>query len=280
MSRTWFITGIGSGFGREMTQQLLARGDRVAGTVRDAQAVADLRERHGDALWSATLDMTDLPGIQRVVAQAFEVFGRIDVIVNNAGYGLFGAAEGLSDAQIRHQIDTNLIAPIQVTRAALPGLRAQGGGRILAISSYGGQATHPGASLYHASKWGMEGFFDALSTEVSPFGIGVTIVEPGGARTAFRRAAGRHFGAELEAYRDTPVGALYARLSDPGFVASGDPAKMVSIMIDSVDRTPAPKRIALGRDAYTMIRNALGERLAAVEADRELAHSTDFDAPA
>jgi NAD(P)-dependent dehydrogenase (short-subunit alcohol dehydrogenase family) len=280
MSRTWFITGIGSGFGREMTQQLLARGDRVAGTVRDAQAVAELRERHGDALWSATLDMTDLPGIPRVVAQAFAVFGRIDVIVNNAGYGLFGAAEGLSDAQIRHQIDTNLIAPIQVTRAALPGLRAQGGGRILAISSYGGQATHPGASLYHASKWGMEGFFDALAAEVAPFGIGVTIVEPGGARTAFRRAAGRHFGAEPEAYRDTPVGALRARLADPGFVASGDPAKMVSIMIDSVDRAPAPKRITLGRDAYTMIRNALGERLAAVEADRELAHSTDFDAPA
>ncbi|MBI0331538.1 SDR family oxidoreductase [Burkholderia plantarii] len=276
MSRTWFITGIGSGFGREMAGQLLARGERVAGTLRDAAAVAPLRERYGARLWTATLDLTDTHGIARVVAQAFDAFGRLDVIVNNAGYGLFGVTEGLDDAQVRHQLDTNLVAPIQVTRAALPRLRAQGGGRILAISSYGGQATHAGAALYHASKWGMEGFFDALAAEVAPFGIGVTIVEPGGARTGFRRAAGVHFGAEVAAYRDTPVGALRARLSDPGFVARGDPAKMVELMIASVDETPAPKRIVLGRDAYTMIRNALGERLAAVEAGRELAFSTDL----
>jgi len=276
MSRTWFITGVSSGFGREMAEQLLKRGDRVAGTVRKAESVDDLRAKYGVSFWSALLDVTDVPAIHRVVHKAFAELGRIDVIVNNAGYGLFGPAEGLADEQIHHQIDTNLVGPIQVSRAALPYLRAQGGGRILAISTYGGQATHPGASLYHASKWGLEGFFDSLSAEVAPFNIGVTIIEPGGARTAFRRTAGAQMGTDVDAYKDTPLGALRARLSDPGFVASGDPAKMVEIMIASVDETPAPKRIVLGSDSYMMIQKALSERLANIEAQKEQAFSTDF----
>jgi len=152
MSRTWFITGINSGFGREMTEQLLANGDRVAGTVRKLDSVDDLKARYGDQLSAARLDVTDIAATKQVVARAFADLGKIDVIVNNAGYGLFGPVEGLTGEQIQHQIDTNLVGPIQVTRAALPHLRAQGGGRILALSTYGGQATHPGASLYHASK--------------------------------------------------------------------------------------------------------------------------------
>jgi NAD(P)-dependent dehydrogenase (short-subunit alcohol dehydrogenase family) len=278
MPRTWFITGINSGFGREMTEQLLARGDRVAGTLRKLETVEDLKAKYADLLWIARLDVTDTADVREVVGQAFADLGRIDVIVNNAGYGLFGAAEGLSDDQITHQLNTNLVGPIQVTRAALPHLRAQGGGRILALSTYGGQATHPGASLYHASKWGLEGFFDALAGEIAPFDIGVTIIEPGGARTGFRSTAGACMGEEPEAYKATPVGMIRTILNDPARGPIGDPARMVRIMIDSVEQTPAPKRIVLGTDSFTMIQKALSERLAAVEAQRELAASTDFPA--
>ncbi|MHC1481283.1 SDR family oxidoreductase [Frateuria aurantia] len=274
--RTWFITGISSGFGREMTSQLLTLGDRVFGTLRKSNAVDDLKAQHGDLLQTAELDLTDTPAIHRIVNDAFTALGRIDVIVNNAGYGLFGPAEGLTNEQIRHQIDTNLVGPIQVTRAALPHLRAQGGGRILALSTYGGQATHPGASLYHASKWGLEGFFDSIQGEIASFNIGVTIVEPGGARTEFRSTAGNHLGPDLEAYKGTPIGTIRAILCDPARISNGDPSKMVALMIDSVEQTPAPKRLVLGTDAYTMIQKALSERLAVVEAQKEQASSTDF----
>ncbi len=274
--RTWLITGINSGFGREMAEQLLERGDRVAGTVRKMDAVNDLKAKYGDLLWLAHLDVTDTAAVREVVNKAFADLDRIDVVVNNAGYGLFGAAEGLTDEQIADQIGTNLVGPIQVTRAALPYLRAQGGGRILALSTYGGQATYPGASLYHASKWGMEGFFDSISGEVASFNIGVTIVEPGGARTGFRSTAGARMGAEPDAYKGTPIGMIRTVLEDPARVPNGDPAKMVKIMIESVDQNPAPKRLVLGSDSYTMIQKALSERLAAVEGQKDLAFSTDF----
>ncbi|HQS46944.1 MAG: short-chain dehydrogenase/reductase [Rhizobiales bacterium 24-66-13] len=276
MARTWLITGISSGFGREMAEQLLARGDRIAGTLRKLNAVEDLKAKYGDRLWTAQLDVTDVPAIHDVVSRAFAALGRIDVVVNNAGYGLFGAAEGLTDAQVRHQIDTNLIGPIQVTRAALPHLRAQGGGRVLALSTYGGQATYPGASLYHASKWGLEGFFDSLAGEVAAFNIGVTIVEPGGARTAFRSTASARMGAEPDAYKGTPISMIRSVLDDPKRMPNGDPIKMVRVMIDTVEQEPAPRRIVLGSDSYTMIEKALSERLTSVQTQKELAASTDF----
>jgi NAD(P)-dependent dehydrogenase (short-subunit alcohol dehydrogenase family) len=148
--RTWLITGVNSGFGRHMTEQLLARGDHVVGTVRKMDAMNDLKGRYGDLLWLAYLDVTDTPTIHQVVNKAFADLGRIDVVVNNAGYGLFGAAEELTD----DQINTNLIGSIQVVRAALPRLREQGGGRVIQLSTYPGQTALPGGSLYHASKWG------------------------------------------------------------------------------------------------------------------------------
>ncbi len=138
-SRTWLITGANSGFGREMTEQLLARGERVAGTVRDLASMADLRALHGERLWLAELDLTDTPAIRRVVDQAFKALGSIEVVVSNAGYGLFGAAEEMTDQQIEHQLGTNLLGSIQLLRAALPHLRAQGGGRILQLSTMGGR---------------------------------------------------------------------------------------------------------------------------------------------
>lgn len=275
--RTWFITGISSGFGREMTDQLLARGDRVVGTVRKTDAGAPLQAKYPDRLQVVLLDVTDLQAIKGVVDAAFGKVGRIDVIVNNAGYGLFGAAEEVSDEQIADQLNTNLVGPIYVARAALPHLRAQGGGRIIQLSTYGGQVAGAGGSLYHASKWGIEGFMESLMEEVAPFNIGVTIVEPGGARTGFRFASSK-VGAELDAYKSTPVGAIHTFLKDSTRVANGDPAKMVSLMIDSVDRSPAPKRLVLGPDAYNALVKALTARIADVQAQKELALSTDFSA--
>lgn len=277
--RTWLITGISSGFGRELAEQLLARGERVAGTVRDVAKVADLTRAHGpERLHVATLDLTDTDAIRPVVDGAFAAFGgRIDVVVNNAGYGLFGAAEELSDAQIRHHLDTNLLGAIHVVRAALPHLRAQGGGRILQLSTYGGQATNPGASLYHAGKWGIEGFMESTAKDVAPFGIGVTIVEPGGARTGFR-FGGAQLGTPLAAYDASPA-AMVRGIKDPSHPSLGDPRRMVELMIASVDEQPAPRRLVLGSDAYRIVRTALTERLAELDGQEERAASTDVAPP-
>lgn len=152
MSRTWFITGTSSGFGLHMTEMLLARGDRVAATVRRLDALQALKAEYGESLWIAELDVTDVAAIRRVVQQAFDELGRIDVIVSNAGYGLFGAVEEPTDEQIEHQLNTNILGSIQLIRAALPYLRAQGGGRILQVSSMGGQIAFPGLSYYHTAK--------------------------------------------------------------------------------------------------------------------------------
>ncbi len=272
---TWLITGVNSGFGRHLTEQLLARGDRVAGTVRKIEAMHDLKMQYGERLWLAELDLTDAPAIRRVVDRAFEALGRIDVVVSNAGYGLIGAAEEVTDEQIVHQINTNLLGSIQLVRAILPHLRAQGGGRIMQLSSMGGQATFPGGSLYHATKWGIEGFIDSVAQEVAVFNIGCTLVEPGGARTDFRYRSSR-LGPKIEAYSASPA-SIGRRIIEEGTSLSiGDPARMAAIMIDSAAQNPAPKRIALGSDAYTIMHKQLGERLAALEAQKDLAFSTDF----
>jgi NAD(P)-dependent dehydrogenase (short-subunit alcohol dehydrogenase family) len=184
--RTWFITGVSSGFGRQLTEQLLKRGDLVIGTVRDTKKITDLIERHPQSFHAEVLEMTDPAAIRAVVERSFTQRGRIDVLISNAGYGLFGAAEELTDRQVEHLVATNLVGPIHLIRAALPHLRAQGGGRVIQISSYGGQIAYPGNSLYHASKWGIEGFVESVAQEVASFGIGMTIVEPGGTRTEFR----------------------------------------------------------------------------------------------
>ena len=273
--RTWFVTGVSSGFGRIMTEQLLAKGDRVAGTIRKMDTMGDLKARYDDRLWLAHLDMTDTPAIRKVVEKAFAHLGEINVIVSNAGYGLFGAVEELSDEQILHQLSTNLLGPIHVVRAVLPHLRAQGGGRIIGISTYGGQAAFPGGSLYHASKWGLEGFLDSIAQEVAAFKIGVTIVEPGGARTNFR-FGGAQFGTQMEAYKGTPAAMVHAMIRDTSRLPQGDPLKMVKIIIDTADQNTAPKRIALGSDAYTIMHKSLTERLAALEAQKDVAFSTDI----
>lgn len=276
MAKTWMITGASSGFGRRMTEKLLARGDRVAATVRKPEALDDLKALHGESLRIATLDVTNDEAVRQVVGAAFDAMGRIDVVVSNAGYGLFGAAEEVSDEQIRHQIDTNLIGSIQVIRAALPHMREQGGGRILQVSSEGGQIAYPNFSLYHATKWGIEGFIEAVSQEVAPFGIDFIIAEPGPARTDFGR--GLVAPQPMEAYDATPSGEIRRAIADGTFEAKGDPAKMAQAMIDAAGQNPAPKRLALGAGSYASIRKALTERLAILDAFKDVTISTDVDA--
>ncbi|MFD4902231.1 SDR family oxidoreductase [Streptomyces sp. NPDC058411] len=275
-TRTWFITGVNSGFGRELAEQLLARGDRVAGTVRREGSVDDLRAGYGERFWLGHLDVTDLAQVRKVVDAAFDELGRIDVVVINAGYGLFGAAEEFTDEQVVHQITTNLLGSIQTARAALPHLRAQGGGRIIQLSSVAGLAAHPGASLYHAGKWGVEGFMEALAAEVAPFGIGVTIVEPGGARTSFAGSS-LQLSEPLSAYDDTPAAAMRV-FKDIAVPVPGDPVKVAARIIDSASQEPAPMRLVLGSDCYQGATAALRRRLAQIEPQQADAAGTDADA--
>jgi len=273
-TRTWLITGVNSGFGRQLGEQLLSRGDRVVGTFRALGSVDDLSARWPDTFRAAHLDVTDPAEITAVVDGAWAALGRIDVVVSNAGYGLMGAAEELTDEQVVHQISTNLTGSIRLIRAALPHLRRQGGGRILQVSSVGGQVAWPGGSLYHATKWGVEGFADALAGEVAPFGIGVTIVEPGGARTNFRYGSSV-LADRIEDYDATPAAAIRRILTDGTTQGLGDPALMAAAMITSVEQDPAPRRLVLGSDAYQALDGALTARLADVRTQRESAQATD-----
>jgi NAD(P)-dependent dehydrogenase (short-subunit alcohol dehydrogenase family) len=195
--------------------------------------------------------------------------------VSNAGYALFGAGEELGDAQIDQQIATNLTGSIQVIRAALPHLRAQGGGRILQVSSEGGQIAYPNFSLYHAPKWGLEGFVEAVAQEVAPFQISMTLIEPGPARTGFGAAL---VSAEpLPVYDDTPAGSVRRGIIDGSFAIRGDAVKMARAMLACVEQTPAPRRLVLGATAYTQIRAALQARLAELDGQKETALSADVD---
>ena len=271
--KTWLITGASSGLGRIMTEKLLGRGDRVIGTARRTDALSDLSAAHGELLHVAALDLTDTPAIRTTINDAFMRFGRIDVIVSNAGYGLFGAAEELSDAQIDRQLATNLTGSIQLIRASLPHLRAQGGGRILQVSSEGGQVAYPGFSLYHASKWGIEGFIEAVAQEVAPLGIDFVIAEPGPTGTNFAAALDR--ANPLEAYERTPAGAFRQMIASGTFEVRGDAANTVDAMIAAADAKHPPFRLALGSTAYEHIRAALAKRLEVLEAQRTVTFSAD-----
>jgi NAD(P)-dependent dehydrogenase (short-subunit alcohol dehydrogenase family) len=273
--RNWFITGTSSGIGRELAEAALTRGDSVTATVRKPDALAALKVRYGERLEVVVLDVTDTDAVRAVVDDAFAAMGRIDVVVNNAGYGLFGAAEEVSDAQIRQQIDTNVIGSIQVVRAALPHLRAQGGGRILQVSSEGGQVAYPNFSLYHASKWAIEGFIESVAQEVASFGIQFTIIEPGPTRTNF--GAGLVSPPPMAAYENTAAGDVRRAVASGAFRLTGDAAKMARAMVDSLELATAPRRLAMGSSSYASIGNALRGRLADLEAHKAVTFATDVD---
>lgn len=275
MNHTWLITGSSSGIGRALVEQLLARGDRVAATLRRPEALTELQERYGKQLWLAQLDVDDAHAIRDVFRQAFAELGRIDVVVSNAGYALFGAAEEVSDEQIEQQLQTNLIGSIQVIRACLPHLRAQGSGRVLQVSSEGGQLAYPNFSLYHASKWGIEGFVEGVRQEVAAFGIEFTLVEPGPTRTNF--AAALVSPPPMAEYEHTPAGDVRRAVLSGAFALTGDPEKMAARMIAVANESPAPKRLLLGSDAYERVHGALTQRLSELEQQEAVARSTDVD---
>lgn len=270
--KNWFITGASSGLGFGMTAKLLERGDHVVATARRTQALAALQARHPDQLRVIGLDLTDTPALRHEVDKAF-ANARIDVVVSSAGYGLFGAAEELSDAQIDRQIATNLTASIQLIRAVIPHLREQGGGRILQVSSEGGQIAYPNFSLYHATKWGIEGFVEAVAQEVAPFDIVFTIIEPGPTETGFGAALDR--APETAVYEDTPAGAVRRAVADGSFVLTGDADRTVDAMIAAGDTETPTRRVTLTSTAFDNIERELGKRLAELRQQRDLAYAAD-----
>jgi NAD(P)-dependent dehydrogenase (short-subunit alcohol dehydrogenase family) len=271
MSYTWFITGASRGLGRELTEQVLARGDRVAATLRTPSQLDELVGVTGDRLWVRQLDVTDTVRMGRVVEEAFTDHERIDVVVSNAGFGVFGAAEDLTNDQVEQMIATNLTAAIHLARLVVPYLRRQGGGRLLQVSSMGGHIAFPAFSLYHATKWGIEGFYEALAPEVAPFGIHTILVEPGMIRTSFYEAATRV--PVSEPYQGGPAD----RTPIPLAQMPGSQTRVVAAIIEAALSENPPRRLLLGSDAYGLVTAALNQRLAIFERQRAVAFSTDID---
>lgn len=242
-NRTWFITGTSRGFGREWAIAALRRGDRVAGTARDPSTLDELAQEHTDSLLPMELDVTDREAVFEAVRRAHEHFGRLDIVVNNAGYGQFGMVEELSEPEARDQIETNLFGALWVTQAALPFLRAQGSGHFLQVSSIGGISAFPGIGMYHASKWALEGISQSLAQEVKGFGIYVTLIEPGGFSTDWGGSSAKHAKAH-DAYAEMHEASERRRESGAG--SSGDPTASAEAVMRIVDAEDPPLRVFFG----------------------------------
>jgi NAD(P)-dependent dehydrogenase (short-subunit alcohol dehydrogenase family) len=241
--KTWFITGASRGFGREWTIAALERGDQVAATARDTSTLDDLVQKYGDSILPIALDVNDRGADFAAVAQAHQAFGRLDIVVNNAGYGHFGFIEEITEEEARAQIETNLFGALWVTQAALPFLREQGSGHIIQVSSIGGISAFPIVGIYHASKWGLEGFSQALAQEVADFGIHVTLVEPGGFSTDWAGSSASR-SEELPAYdeiRDKTMQLRAQRNATPG-----DPVASAAAILEVVDADEPPLRVFFG----------------------------------
>ncbi len=245
------------------------------GTVRTVKDdIKKLVQQYPETLDVQHLDVTNVDEIRQVVDTAVKNHGKIDVLINNAGYGLFGAAEELSDKDINLILATDLTGSIQMIRAVIPYMRKQGGGRIIQISSYGGQVAYPGNSMYHAAKFGIEGFCESVAQEVASFNIGVSIIEPGGARTEFRYGSA-HVANLMPEYDGTPTHAFLKMLDPANGLAPGDPDKMASRIIETVDQTPAPLHVVLGSQALQATIDRLTARLNEYKGETDLAASTD-----
>ena len=254
--KVWFITGTSKGFGRVWAEAALARGDQVAATARDIKSLAPLVQRFGDQVAALALDVTDKGAVHAAIAAANARFGRLDVIVNNAGYGLFGAIEEISEAQARAQIETNLFGALWVTQAALPIMRAQGSGHIIQVSSIGGVNAFPTVGLYHASKWALEGFSQSLAAEVAPFGIKVTLIEPGGFATDWGGASAQR-AQQLSAYDDARAKIAAVRSRN----VPGDPDATGPAILKVVDAPEPPLRIFFGSSGLPMTRAEYARRI-------------------
>lgn len=276
--RVWFITGSSKGLGWHFADAALKAGDRVVATARDPSALHSLVDQHGDQVFPFPLDVTDRSAIRAAVDAAIERFGHLDIVVNNAGYVLFGAIEEVTDAQIRRQMDTNFFGALDVTRAVIPHLRAQRSGHIVQISSVAGAIAVGRRALYTASKWALEGLSEALALELEPFNVKVTIVEPGSFETHVDNA-GTDLAEGLPAYceafgpleRGLPLGHPERQRH------VGDPSKAAAALLTIVGRQDPPLRVAFGNKAYDRVTRTLASRLDAIAKWEALSRSTDYD---
>jgi NAD(P)-dependent dehydrogenase (short-subunit alcohol dehydrogenase family) len=272
MTQTWLITGSSRGLGRALAEAVLAAGHNVVATARDPEQVRDLVDAHPGRARAVALDVTDRAAAAAAVQATVEAFGRLDVLVNNAGYANVNSIEDFAEEDFRAQLETNLWGVINVTRAALPVLREQGAGHVIQISSVGGRVSTPGIGPYQTAKWAVEGFSGVLAKEVAPLGIKVTIIEPGGFRTDWAGASMTVHDLR-DAYEPT-VGAMNRYRE--GAVANGDPAKAAQAILTIASVPEPPLRLLLGSDAFQVARAADEEKIASDDAWKDLTLSTDY----
>lgn len=267
--KIWFITGASRGFGRIWAEDALKRGDKVVATARKLADVAPLADAFGDAVLPLALDVTNRDQVAEVIAKAHAHFGRLDIVLNNAGYALIGAIEEASDAEVRAEFDTNVFGPLSVIQAALPLLRAQGSGHIIGVSSVQGVAAGPITGFYNASKWAFEALHDALSKEVAPFGIKVTLLEPNAYATDFSSQSSMKLTTGIDAYAETRA-QVFAGGASTKF---GDPAATSASLFKVVDSEQPPLRFFLGSEGLPVARAAYADRLAVWEAWEDVSNA-------
>ncbi|WP_010188575.1 oxidoreductase [Sphingomonas sp. PAMC 26605] len=274
MSKVWLITGSSRGLGKALAEAVLANGDRLVATARSAGSLAGLAQRYQANVLPFTLDVTSIAGADSAIKAAIETFGRLDVVANVAGFGNIGSVEDTSAEEIRAQIETNLFGVINVTKSAIPVMRRQGSGHFIQFSSVGGRIGSTGRAAYSAAKWGVEGFSEALSKEIAPLGIKVTIVEPGGFRTDFAGSS-TSINESGQDYAST-VGAAARFQREYDGMQPGDPARAAQAILEVARLDAPPLRLLLGSDAVSIVEKA---DLAKMESDRlwrSLSISTDF----
>jgi len=278
MTRVWLVTGSAGGLGRNIAEAVLASGNRLVATARDPRRLEDLVKKYGDRVRTTALDVADEDVAKAAVQVAMDAFGRLDVVVNNAGYGDVAPFEQLSSQRFKAVVDTNFYGVVNVTRAALPIMRKQKSGCILQISSLGGRLALPGSTAYHAAKWAVGGFTESLAQEVAPFGVKVCALEPGGMRTNWGIRAHQDVPELLPDYEPS-VGAIVKALHSLWGQENSDPGKVAQIILRLADSDHLPAHLLLGSDAIKYAAQAEATRAADTERWREISVSADFDAP-
>lgn len=276
MSKVWLVTGAARGLGRAISEAVLAAGDRLVAGARDPSRLADLQRRHGDRLLPVELDVTDEAAAARAVELARSTFGRLDVLVNNAGYGHTAPFEQMAPADFRDQVETNLFGVVNLTRAALPVMRAQRAGHVFQVSSVGGRSSTAGLSAYQAAKWAVGGFSDVLGKEVAPFGVRVCTLEPGGMRTDWAERARQGIDGLLPDYAPS-VGQVLSLLDTYARHEVGDPVRIAALIVELSRREDVPARLLLGGDALYVAEQAEAERAEEAARWRATTLSTQFD---
>ena len=278
MSKVWLVTGSASGLGRNIAEAVLASGDRLIATARDPRRLEDLVKKYGDQVRTAALDVVDESAAQAAVQMAVAGFGRLDVVVNNAGYGDIAPFEQLSSERFKAVVDTNFYGVVNVSRAAIPIMRKQKSGCILQISSVGGRLARPGSSPYHAAKWAVGGFTESLAQEAAPFGVKVCALEPGGMRTNWGVRANQDTPDLLPDYEPS-VGAVAKALKSYWGHEMSDPVKVAQVVLHLAASDRLPAHLLIGSDAVRFAGEVEATRAADAAHWREISLSTDFDAP-